>query len=263
MLGKDLSEALGGICDAKIEASAQVYTRKKNTRTLLFRVAAMAATLAILLTAALWPWKNGDGQIVSAPGILKVYAYDTTSALDIDKMVCYELQDGLASHPFKWTFAMNSLYGLPLTLQISDSFFAGKNVKFEVRVQYGNFYGDIRNDKYKDEKNDQVASLREAELGKNFVIDNGETIFWNPSELYRFTNPNLSIDKVMEEIGNVIEARVMIWAEESIIGGATIAFGYENGWYSASVLKSIYYPPQDGKVQQIAEEDIYYEMGWE
>ena len=55
MLGKDLSEAMGGIADEKIMDAMQAYEKKKGHGNLWFRVAAVAAMLAIVLTVTLWP----------------------------------------------------------------------------------------------------------------------------------------------------------------------------------------------------------------
>ena len=79
MLGKDLSEALGGIGDDKILAAMKVYEKKRRRRGIIYRAAAMAAMLAILLTAALWPRRSEDGELIIAPGVVRVYAYDLSS----------------------------------------------------------------------------------------------------------------------------------------------------------------------------------------
>lgn len=63
MLGKDLSEALGGIADDKIEAAANMAPAHR--RSTWVRVAACAAVLAILIGAMLfWP---GSPQVVENP----------------------------------------------------------------------------------------------------------------------------------------------------------------------------------------------------
>ena len=63
MLGKDLSEALCGIAEDKIEAAAQVAP--ESHRPLWVRAAACAAVLAILIGAVLfWP---GSPQVVEDP----------------------------------------------------------------------------------------------------------------------------------------------------------------------------------------------------
>ena len=80
MLGKDISEALGGIAEDKIEAAAGIAPR--NNGHVWLRVAAVAAVAVMVLTWLLWPGKpdvSEDDGVVKAPGMLRVYAFDLTS----------------------------------------------------------------------------------------------------------------------------------------------------------------------------------------
>ena len=83
MSGKDLSEAMGGIADEKIESAIHAYEKKGTRRNVWFRVAAVAAMLAIVLTVTLWPRRTASGEIITAPGIMKVYGYDWEENQDV------------------------------------------------------------------------------------------------------------------------------------------------------------------------------------
>lgn len=260
MLGKDLSEALGDISDEMVEAAAGTGEGKKRGSVLWLRIAAAVATLAILLTAALWPRKTEDGYI-TAPGVLKVYAYDTTSGATIDDMVSYELKEGVVSHPYEWTPVMNSLYGLPLTFNVEDISLQGTEVSFDVEVGHGNFYGDIHNDKYKKQESDSAATLSSAYLGNQFTIDNGETIFWSAVDLYiEAMESGKEIQTLLDECGNVIYVDIIIRADDHIVGYAVMQITHEEGWYSASVCETVFYPRVDGVFQVVEEATIRQDM---
>ena len=90
MLGKDLSEALGGIADDKIEAAANLVP--VHRRSVWVRVAACAAVLAVLVIGVFFapvvsqkvPDGTGGSQIVQKPMFgIQVYAAD--GLMDIDK----------------------------------------------------------------------------------------------------------------------------------------------------------------------------------
>lgn len=83
MLGKDLSEALGGIADDKIEAA--MHMQKVSRKPRWIRVAACAAMLALLVTVVYFapgkpqvvPDSTGGTQVVQKPMFgIQVYAAD-------------------------------------------------------------------------------------------------------------------------------------------------------------------------------------------
>ena len=75
MLGEQISQALGHISDAALESAMDVYKRKQKHRSIL-RVAAIAAVIAILMTALLWL----DGRENPTPYFsVYVYANETDS----------------------------------------------------------------------------------------------------------------------------------------------------------------------------------------
>ena len=257
MLGKDLSEAMGGIADEKIESAIHAYEKKVTRRNVWFRVASMAAALAIVLTAAFWPRRTENGEIITAPGIMRVYGYDLGSGTEIENMIRYELTDSIMTGTKGYTFAMNSLYGLPMTLEVSDESLEGTKITLDVSVDHGGFYGDIHSEKYKTDKNDTVASLPDVDFGNQFTVDNGETIFWRTRELFEEANAaGIGCDDLLERIGNVIHVQILIKADDNIVGYSIIAIHYKEGFFTASVKETVSFPKVDGEFQKISEETV-------
>ena len=287
MLGEDLSRVLSDIDDAKIEAAAKLAPRARNAWRY---VAAMAAAVAIVVAAwLLWPEEETPGaqlgtptegttvtptqpdvtalptetqgyELVKMANVLKVYAYDM-NGLDVSKMTTYELTDGVVSHPYEWTFAMNSLYGLPLTLRVEDESWKNQPLTFYVETEYGGYYGDIHNAKYKKNEKDSVASLKDVNFGNTFEVENGETIFWTAKEIYaQSAEKGISPSEFLENIGNTIYTRIIIRCENHIVGYAMVKITHSEGWYTASVVRSVFYPLVDGQFQQITEEYVRQEM---
>lgn len=251
MLGKDIAGALGGIPDEKIMDAMNVYKRKQRSRNILFRAAAVAATLAIILTAALWPRRNADG-IVTAPGVLKVYAYDLSSGTAFENMVSYELGESIIKETRDYTWVMNSLYGLPLTLEVTDDTLADMNISFEVLVDHGSFYGDIHNEKYWNDQEDLVASIDDVAFGQRFTVENGETVFWSTRALHdEAIEAGMHPYEYMEIIDNVINVEIVVRADEHIVGYALVKIHYEDGFFAATLNKSVCFPQVNGEFQEI------------
>ena len=291
MLGKRLSESMSDIGDDLI-ADAMEYRAEKK-RNVWLRVAAVAAVVALVIgmMAALWdgtepgeqmgmptvgttvaptelpttlpevPTAPTQGyELVKMSGVLKVYAYDM-NGVDVSKMTTYELTEGVVSHPYEWTFAMNSLYGLPLTLRVEDELWKNQPLTFYVETEYGGYYGDIHNAKYKKNENDSVASLKDVNFGNAFEVENGETIFWTAKEIYaQSAEKGISPFEFLENIGNTIYTRIIIRCEDHIVGYAMVKITHSEGWYTASVVRSVFYPLVDGQFQQITEEYVRKEM---
>ena len=71
----DIVAALGGVSDEKLTDAMNVYERKRKKRPILYRVAAIAAAVAILIGGLLFPW-----EILNQTPILSF----TVSAADIE-----------------------------------------------------------------------------------------------------------------------------------------------------------------------------------
>ena len=248
MLGKDLSVALGGISDAKIAAAAQVYTRKKNTRILLFRIAAMAATLAILLTAALWPWKNGDGQIVSAPGIMKVYACEVSEIekTDFSKLEDYRLLENSinASAPI-WVPFMSGLQGLAFTPLVDEPCLSEHLIQFKISTNYGDMI-------------DRNADIH----GKKVTVQNGSTIYWDGSQMVEDCGELENIDAHLATIGRIY-IDLIILADDHIVGCAVFEMTRledMNIAFTTKLLSTVYYPKVNDEFQKVTMEYVQQEI---
>lgn len=287
MNGEKISRCLDALPDEMLSEAMRPY----RPRSLGWHIVRIAACLAIVigLTIALWPEEETPGvqmdgpaattaatptqpdvtalptetqgyELVKMANVLKVYAYDM-NGVDVSKMTTYELTDGVVSHPYEWTFAMNSLYGLPLTLRVEDESWKNQPLTFYVETEYGGYYGDIHNAKYKKNEKDSVASLMDVNFGNTFEVENGETIFWTAKEIYaQSAEKGISPSEFLENIGNTIYTRIIIRCENHIVGYAMVKITHSEGWYTASVVRSVFYPLVDGQFQQITEEYVRQEM---
>jgi len=101
------------------------YRRKR--RSVLLRVASIAAMLALVVGFLFWP-RRVDGYVV-APGVMSVYAYDLTSGTTVDTMIKQELKDGITlPYEYGWSWGTNCVYGLPMTLEVQKPELAGKEI---------------------------------------------------------------------------------------------------------------------------------------
>ncbi len=261
MNSKKFSQALEKISDELLLDALNVYKRKENRKSRWIRAAAVAATVAILLTALLWPGKTADGEPITAPGILKVYAYDTTTGSRVEDMVRSELREGVVSHPYPYTMGMNVFYGLPLTLYIADDQLSGKTITFDVSVDIGEYIADNWNDKYKKDPNDITAKWDDIQLGKAFSVDNGETIYWSNEEILNkaISWPHLSVQAIIDSYDK-IKTQIIIKADGNIVGYAVVMIRYDDGWYTATVPETVFYPLIDGEFQTITEKYVRQQM---
>ena len=274
MFGKDLSEALGGIGDEKITAAMKVYEKKQRRRSIWLRAAAVAAVLAIILAATLWPRQTEEGQLIIAPGVVRVYAYDLTSGTDVSQLECVELEQGVEMpYEYGWSAALNWYPGVPITLSMPENEFEGAEITFEVSVNGGEFL----------RKSDSVDEGSSMYLGQNFVVENNQTICWNfivtypqlwdqkyESEQHRGTSQSDRGEeaKVMLFLDGKAYADIIIWADGNIVGCMTVMFYADNlsippgsmeyikCQYYAKLIGSIICPKQDGEYQNVSREQM-------
>lgn len=266
MLGKDLSQALGGISQEMVE-EACVCGYKKNRRSILFRVAAVAATLAIILTVALWPRKTEDG-IVTAPGVLKAYAYEMKgeSTIDITKMEDYELvMEPEFSHKTIWSPYLGMIGGIAVTMVITEESLQDADITFEITANYGELYADFYSDKYYNGTN--ASQAKEAAcFDKYGQASNGETVYWEGMELWYAAESqpdgSKNMGELLADIGKIY-MDVLIKADGNIVGYAVFEMVSldENGcMFSAALRNSAYYPIVDGEFQSVTEEFVRQEI---
>lgn len=223
---------------------------KRSIRPVLYRVAALAATLAIILTAALWPRQPDDG-FVTAPGVLKVYGYDLSTGSSIQDMETRELEGEIVESLSLWFQGMSSLGGVPLKFEVDDDALGGMDITFHIKANCGEFHGDYMLDKYKENPEDKIGTAASTFLGDDFFIENGETVEWSYF-------PTRHDWEGAEERDGGIFADVIIRADDHIIGYAVVRMVKvpDTVFYAATRLACEYYPMVDGEFQEITEEYI-------
>ncbi len=255
MLGKDLSEALGGIADEKIEAAANLSQTRH--RPLWFRVAACAAVVALLVSALLfWPGKTQteDGRIVAAPGILKAYAYEVKDEKDTDFSQLEEYQFVVNQiKPGKNMWFPLSNYELAITLVVDEAYLEGLNVTFEVSTLHGTLVRNYHN-------REKYASYTEAVAGKSTVVANGETLYWEGFEF----DSNGETGKMVGK-DTIVYVDLIIKANEHIVGYAIfeiVALGgaYEGSARTGKLVSTVSFPMVDGCFQQVTKEYVQEEI---
>lgn len=284
MLGKDLSEALGDISDEMVEAAAGTGEGKKRGSVLWLRIAAAVATLAILLTAALWPRKTEDGYI-TAPGVLKVYAYDleSTGATEELPFQTCELKEGVEMpYEFGWSIATNVVPGLPIKLSMPTEGYADAMITFSVRVTGGECFR---------RPSPEYGAYRfgPAYLGRDFVLENDQTIYWwnmitdleNWEEEYDEDRIKAELEASTrgETTGYQLPTMIpfyhgkayvdaIVYADEHIIGCVRILIYAEDQSYPvgspeyggcryyAKLISSVSYPKVNGRYQDISVEHV-------
>ena len=94
-----------------------------------------------------------------------------------------------------------------------------------------------------------LESMVLGNLGKNFVISNGTTIYWTPYKQLHYTN---------FEHKNHIYIEAIIYVESNIVGYCVIQVHRigSSEVYEAEILDSAYYPPQNDEYQDITMEHI-------
>lgn len=255
MSGKEISEALSGISDEMVEETALTREEKKSrAKTIWFRIAAMAATVAIVLTVSLWPRETEDGY-VTAPGILKVYGYDISTGTSIEDMEMRELEEEMCAPLGAWFPGMNSQMGIPLKYIVEDDTLADSEVTFHIRVNCGEFHGDYRLDKYKENPEDVLGTMESSFLGDDFIIENGETVEWRV-----LTGVHDWDGAVSDDGGVFVEA--IIRADDHIIGYSLVKIDKHStqSVYYAIIVSSEYYPKTGDQYQEVTEEYVRQEI---
>lgn len=237
MLGKDLSEALSGIAEDKIEAAANMTPAHR--RPLWIRAAACAAVLAILIGAVLfWPGTlTGDGgQIIAVPGVLKVYACDleATPENEVQEHIFSEdsflwravwaasIQDGDETTPH---------FGRPITFEMPKDYYGSAEITFE------------------------ISSTTEG-FCKKTVLKNGEA-FYLTKQVDVLTKIRL-----MQEMGDKdLFLDVLIYADGRIVGYAVMnLYMHPDGYCYAYKCATVCFPMVSGEYQEISEEYIWQRM---
>lgn len=270
MKRETFDQAFEQISDGLLEDALNVYNKKRSRRQLWMRVAAVAATVAIVLTATLWQGKTPDGEIVSAPGILKVYAFDLVEAggRDISKLEGVEMKEGIEfPSNIGWGWSMNLYPGLPIKFSVPDEYYGDATISYNITVDNGEFFR-----KYTMETG--FFWWGDAYLGQDFGLENHQTIFWHPmetsSESIITTKDPLAAPPQPEYTyfeGEKAFAKVTVYADDHIVGAALIeiyASKEDKSWYQAKLLGTVCFPQIEGKYQCVTQTHVSeYMENWE
>lgn len=240
--------------DAVTDVDTEWIEEAAEPRTLhwsrpVLRIAAIAAVLALLLTALLWPTEEN---YVTGPGILiaRAYALDEPMLSEENSTV---LEEGITLPlSYNWCRAISSARGIPLHLSIDTVDFQEKNISFGITLSDGSFYQDLHT-----HVESMYDGVKQTYLGTSFRMDNHRHIYWYPTSLI-FDNQNKKITHIPMS-GNRAFADIVILADNQIIGYAVIEFyevdglSGEKGWYyNARMLKSVSFPQINGEFQSVS-----------
>ena len=228
MLGKDLSRALGDLPLEMVEEASACGNRKSG-RKMWMRVAALAATIAIVLTVSFWPSKDG---LVTAPGVLKVYAYDETEGTE--NLVANMFVDAMKYEPVIHSVFLNYSVGIAVTFDIPDGYWGDAEITYEVHANVGEFW------KYDEE-------CRLQNIGDSYVTKNDEKRYW------QILSPNAE-ETIKENNGIYID--VIIRADDVPVGYAVIEIGGESHYFFTVRAETVCFPLVDGNYQTVSEEYI-------
>lgn len=234
--------------DELLEEVCSLLSEKKvrpNTWKIVSRVAACAAVLAIMLTALLWPAKNGtdENTIISAPGILKVYACELDD-VDPAQLAEYALIVGDTSYKSTYSPIVNlACGGSTLSFLTEEEMLEGHEITYDISINYG----EIR-------KSGNKYPLED----KNVTIGNGDTVYWTVDEVIKMISTDYTTEMVKEKTSGVY-ADVIIKADGNIVGYAVFEMVCtlpEIYFFNSILLRSVFYPKVDGEFQVITDEYV-------
>ena len=220
-------------------------TKKKGGhRPLVWKLAACAAAMAILLTALLfWPAGSpGEGQqIVAIPGVMKVYACEMGD-MDPVQLEEYRLVEGdISSYKSWWSPYVDLMSeGIAITVVLDEETTNDHEIAVSCATNFGTL---VYNREVLDEKS---------------FIPNGEVVWWDGLQR--------SSEDAFRDIRNwkePIYVDVIIRADGHIVGYAIVEIVCKDEQmllYYSTLRKSVFYPKVDGQFQNISEEYIQKEM---
>lgn len=215
-----------------------------NVRRTLWRVAAVAAALAILVTALVfWPTGSSPEEpgIIAVPGVMKVYAcaLEETDEKELEE---YELTDAVDSYKSVLVPYSNSMgEAIPFVFRIPDDYYGDAEIAVYVSVEYGWMYedGNIENG-----------------VKKELSVSNEEMIRWTHG----------SMSEAIEKFGHGgrFYADIIIYADDQIVGYGIIDFVFYNpegeGLLPSFVTNgfmTVSFPLVDGEYQDVSEEYVW------
>jgi hypothetical protein len=230
-----LSNAMGNIPDDMLAEAMEV--KKNNGRKWIIRAAACAAMVAMLIGAMFfWPGeiKTEDGNIISAPGILKVYACDLETTSE-EALREYELTENEFSWRAVWAVTIMDAhydvphFGRPITFQMPGDYYGTSEITFCVSSEMEGFC-------------------------KETVLANGE-VFYLTKQVDNMTKYN--IWKKYAEQDFYLD--IIIYVDGKIAGYGVMSFymNGRNGYCYAYKCATVCFPMVDGELQDVSEEYVW------
>ena len=258
MLGRDISEALGGIAEDKIEAAAKAAGKGRNVWRSVAAVAAMVALVVAVFAVLPKVWEekpqlglptfgvSGEQTLptdqvletmpqkfFAAPGILKVYGSSKVDATE-EELKQYEMTDGIGSYGEVITIGGGISKGISLLFRFPEDYFGESKISFVVSADYGRFLTADRTSK------------------ETVVVENGGIIWWKYG----------SLKEIEENREGRFYANVIIYADGKAVGYGIIDFCYGIDNFNAPIFwttsfTTVCYPLVDGEYQDVTEEYLW------
>ena len=258
MLGRDISEALGGIAEDKIEAAAKAAGKGRNVWRSVAAVAAIVALVVAVfaMLPKVWEEKPQLGlptfgvsgeqtlptdqvletmpqKFFAAPGILKVYGSSKVDATE-EELKQYEMTDGIGSYGEVITIGGGISKGISLLFRFPEDYFGESKISFVVSADYGRFLTADRTSK------------------ETVVVENGGIIWWKYG----------SLKEIEENREGRFYANVIIYADGKAVGYGIIDFCYGIDNFNAPIFwttsfTTVCYPLVDGEYQDVTEEYLW------
>jgi len=200
--------------DAVTDLDADLIEEAAEPRTIRFpkrirRIAAIAAVIAILMTALLWTDANTN--VSTEQNVLKVYACDisnthgekpdeTTLLNGVNTVSWHCICDpGFNANPY-----------LPFTFSFPESYFPGEEITFDIYADFDGFWCYTQTD-----NPNIMESIGMERFGKNTTISNNSTIFWECADS----------EKLAAVVGNqgFFYISIVIRANNQIVGYGLIS----------------------------------------
>lgn len=205
----------------------------------------LLAAVILLSTAGLWMLYDANRPLVTAPGNLDILAYELQDRYSlVEYYFCIKLEPSV-DIPEKYGF-VSSIHqeALPLTFSVIDVEFADAMIMFDFSLSGGRFTRRL---------GDTLSVGERAYLGQQFRLQNNQTLHWDCEN-----EPDLQ-----QAITDIV-----VYADGHIIGCATLQIGKADPadypdhselfeqLYFPKLLGSVSFPKQDGRYQDVTEEDL-------